>query len=131
LTFSCLRDDSRALRYDSCAYALYIRALFFSHFHPHANERYAQADELGTPYGVTVDFSTLEEGATVTLRDRDTSQQIRLPISAVVGLVKALVEQHPAVPLDEVGLGSEVAGCLEPFTWADATSKFPVVEASG
>ena len=49
---------------------------FFSHFHPHANERYARADELGTPYGVTVDFSTLEEGATVTLRDRDTSQQV-------------------------------------------------------
>ena len=38
--------------------------------------RYARADELGTPFGVTIDFETLEEGETVTLRDRDTAQQV-------------------------------------------------------
>jgi glycyl-tRNA synthetase len=42
--------------------------------------RYRRQDEIGTPYGVTVDFQTLEDD-TVTLRDRDTMRQIRLPVS--------------------------------------------------
>ncbi len=42
--------------------------------------RYRRQDEIGTPYGVTVDFDTLADN-TVTLRDRDTMRQIRLPIA--------------------------------------------------
>ncbi len=42
--------------------------------------RYRRQDEVGTPYGVTVDFDTLQDD-TVTLRDRDTMQQIRLKIA--------------------------------------------------
>ena len=41
--------------------------------------RYRRQDEIGTPYGITIDFQTLEDD-TVTLRDRDTMQQIRLKI---------------------------------------------------
>ena len=41
--------------------------------------RYRRQDEIGTPFGVTVDFQTLED-RTVTLRDRDTMQQERIPI---------------------------------------------------
>jgi glycyl-tRNA synthetase len=41
--------------------------------------RYRRQDEIGTPYGVTIDFQTLDDD-TVTLRDRDTMQQIRLKI---------------------------------------------------
>ena len=41
-------------------------------------KRYRRADELGTPYCITVDFDTVEKG-TVTIRDRDTMQQITLP----------------------------------------------------
>eukprot|EP00629_Pelagomonadales_sp_RCC1024_P000506 CAMPEP_0119263874 /NCGR_PEP_ID=MMETSP1329-20130426/3147_1 /TAXON_ID=114041 /ORGANISM="Genus nov. species nov., Strain RCC1024" /LENGTH=532 /DNA_ID=CAMNT_0007263613 /DNA_START=213 /DNA_END=1808 /DNA_ORIENTATION=+ len=44
--------------------------------------RYRRQDEIGTPFCVTVDFDTLEDG-TVTLRDRDTTEQIRLPIGEV------------------------------------------------
>ena len=40
--------------------------------------RYRRQDEIGTPFGVTVDFQTIEDG-TVTLRDRDTMKQQRLP----------------------------------------------------
>lgn len=41
--------------------------------------RYRRQDEIGTPYCVTVDFDTIEkEGQTVTLRDRDTTEQVRL-----------------------------------------------------
>ncbi|MDD2503190.1 MAG: glycine--tRNA ligase [Clostridia bacterium] len=45
-------------------------------------KRYRREDEIGTPYCITVDFDTLEDHA-VTVRDRDTMEQIRLPIDEV------------------------------------------------
>ena len=42
-------------------------------------KRYRRQDEIGTPYCVTVDFDTLEDGA-VTIRDRDTMKQERVKI---------------------------------------------------
>ena len=42
-------------------------------------KRYRRQDEIGTPYCVTVDFDTLEDGA-VTVRERDTMAQVRIPI---------------------------------------------------
>ena len=44
--------------------------------------RYRRMDEAGTPYCVTIDFQTLEDG-TVTLRDRDTMKQERLSVAAL------------------------------------------------
>ena len=41
-------------------------------------KRYRRQDEIGTPWGVTVDGQTLEDG-TVTLRDRDSLEQSRVP----------------------------------------------------
>jgi glycyl-tRNA synthetase len=41
--------------------------------------RYRRQDEIGTPYCVTVDFDSLEDGA-VTIRERDTTEQTRVPI---------------------------------------------------
>ena len=46
-------------------------------------KRYRRQDEIGTPYCVTVDFDTLENN-TVTIRDRDTMQQIRMPIDELI-----------------------------------------------
>ena len=43
-------------------------------------KRYRREDEIGTPYCITIDFDTLEDNA-VTVRDRDTMEQIRMPIS--------------------------------------------------
>ena len=43
-------------------------------------KRYRREDEIGTPYCITVDFDTLEDN-TVTVRDRDTMEQVRMPIS--------------------------------------------------
>ena len=43
-------------------------------------KRYRREDEIGTPYCVTIDFDTLNDN-TVTIRDRDTMEQIRLPIN--------------------------------------------------
>ena len=42
-------------------------------------KRYRRQDEIGTPHCVTIDFETLED-STVTLRDRDTTEQKRVPI---------------------------------------------------
>jgi glycyl-tRNA synthetase len=43
-------------------------------------KRYRRQDEIGTPLCVTFDFQSLEDGA-VTVRDRDTMEQVRLPIA--------------------------------------------------
>jgi glycyl-tRNA synthetase len=43
-------------------------------------KRYRRQDEIGTPYCVTVDFETLTDNA-VTVRDRDTMEQVRIPIA--------------------------------------------------
>ena len=42
--------------------------------------RYRRQDEIGTPYCVTVDFQTLDD-STVTVRERDTTSQVRVAIS--------------------------------------------------
>ena len=46
--------------------------------------RYRRQDEIGTPYCVTVDFDSLDDRA-VTIRERDSTTQERLPIDALVG----------------------------------------------
>jgi len=46
--------------------------------------RYRRQDEIGTPYCVTVDFDTLEDDA-VTVRERDSMQQERIPLSGISG----------------------------------------------
>jgi glycyl-tRNA synthetase len=46
--------------------------------------RYRRQDEVGTPLCVTVDFDSLEDQA-VTVRDRDTTEQVRVPIANLVG----------------------------------------------
>jgi len=45
--------------------------------------RYRRQDEVGTPFCVTVDFDSLEDNA-VTVRERDSMQQERLPIDKLL-----------------------------------------------
>jgi len=45
--------------------------------------RYRRQDEVGTPYCVTVDFDSIEDRA-VTIRDRDSLEQVRVPIDSLV-----------------------------------------------
>lgn len=53
--------------------------------------RYRRQDEIGTPYCVTVDFDTLEDQQ-VTIRDRDTMHQVRVPIADLVSILQDKVE---------------------------------------
>jgi glycyl-tRNA synthetase len=46
-------------------------------------KRYRRQDEIGTPYCVVIDFDTLEDG-TVTIRDRDTTEQKRVSVNEIV-----------------------------------------------
>ncbi len=46
-------------------------------------KRYYAQDEIGTPWCVTIDFQTLED-ATVTVRDRDSAKQERIPINSLI-----------------------------------------------
>lgn len=52
--------------------------------------RYRRQDEIGTPFAVTVDYDSLED-QTVTLRDRDSMQQVRIPKDQLVDLIPALI----------------------------------------
>jgi glycyl-tRNA synthetase len=49
--------------------------------------RYRRQDEIGTPFGVTVDGQSMEDG-TVTLRDRDTLEQERVPIAGLAAEIE-------------------------------------------
>merc|ERR1740121_875910 len=66
--------------------------------------KYARNDELGIPLAVTFDFTTLED-STVTLRERDTCGQIRLPLKDVADLVRNL--------------------CAGEGTWTEIAAKYP------
>jgi glycyl-tRNA synthetase len=69
--------------------------------------RYARADELGVPFAVTVDFQTLIDN-TVTLRERDSTKQIRLNKVDVTPIISKIVRGK--------------------VTWADLTRKYPLVQ---
>ena len=68
--------------------------------------RYSRVDEVGVPFAVTVDFQSLVDG-TVTLRERDSTVQIRLPKDEISRLIFDIVHSRTC--------------------WEDAKSKYPVV----
>jgi glycyl-tRNA synthetase len=53
--------------------------------------RYRRQDEIGTPWCVTVDFDSLEDRA-VTIRDRDTLEQVRIPIDDLVAELRGRLD---------------------------------------
>lgn len=67
-----------------------VYALLAKHFPVDFDEtgsigkRYRRQDEIGTPFCITVDFETVENDNCVTVRDRDTMEQVRMPIDALV-----------------------------------------------
>ncbi len=63
--------------------------------------RYRRQDEIGTPYAITVDYDTLEDN-TVTIRDRDSTEQIRVPIERLPQILSGLIDGSTAFP--ELGL---------------------------
>ncbi|KAG8665907.1 Glycine--tRNA ligase 1, mitochondrial [Fusarium poae] len=70
-------------------------------------KRYSRNDELGTPLGITIDFQTAQDGS-VTLRDRDSTNQVRAEQEKIIDAIKSLVD------------GSK--------TWAQIESELPKFE---
>jgi len=69
-----LRDEGFAVEYDDSG---------------NIGRRYRRQDEVGTPFCVTVDPDTHADD-TITLRDRDTTGQVRVPVDAITALLAAL-----------------------------------------
>jgi len=89
--FPLLRKDGQPEK------ALELRDLLAQHFPVQYDQagsigrRYRRQDEIGTPYGVTVDHQTMQD-STVTVRDRDTMQQVRMSIDHLIPELKARIE---------------------------------------
>ncbi|MEA2075197.1 MAG: glycine--tRNA ligase [Euryarchaeota archaeon] len=69
--FQKLRDASFFVEYDNSG---------------SIGKRYRRQDEIGTPYCITIDYDTLEDD-TVTVRERDTMKQVRVPIAELKGVL--------------------------------------------
>lgn len=54
--------------------------------------RYRRQDEIGTPFGITVDYQTKDDN-TVTLRDRDSMEQTRIPIDQLVTTIQNKIDE--------------------------------------
>lgn len=87
--------DDRGISYDTDSSGVSI------------GKRYARNDELGIPCGITVDYQSLEDG-TFTLRDRDTTKQVRAKAEDILDAVEKMT--------------------LGRWTWADVQAKLPAFE---
>ncbi len=82
--FQKLRDEGILVEYDDSG---------------SIGRRYRRQDEIGTPYCVTIDYETLEND-TVTVRERDTMKQVRVPVAEVKDV---LLTYEPRSPLPKGG----------------------------
>jgi glycyl-tRNA synthetase len=53
--------------------------------------RYRRQDEIGTPFAITIDYQTKDD-RTVTVRDRDSMKQVRIPVDRIPEIIGALVD---------------------------------------
>ena len=54
-------------------------------------KRYRREDEIGTPLCITIDFETENDGC-VTIRDRDTMEQVRVPVGEIAAHIEAKID---------------------------------------
>jgi glycyl-tRNA synthetase len=89
-----LIEDENMIRIARKIYQDLVKAGFYVLYDESGSigRRYARADEIGVPLGITVDGRTLEDG-TVTIRFRDTREQIRIKIEDIVGWVREYLER--------------------------------------
>lgn len=70
--------------------------------------RYVRTDEIAIPYGITIDFDSLKEPYTVTLRERDSMSQLRIPLDEIADIVRNLA--------------------FDKVTWNEVSIKYPKFE---
>jgi len=72
-------------------------------------KRYARTDEIGVPFGITIDYDTVNKGL-VTLREALSMKQVQLPLDKVTSVVKSL--------------------CHREISWEDVTKEYPLFESA-
>ena len=93
--------------------------------------RYARTDEIAIPFGITIDFDSLKEPHSATLRERDSMGQVRIPVSLVITVSCSSDNDHPLfVPLFQL---NEIAAVVRDLsngktTWTDVEAKYPKFE---
>lgn len=71
-------------------------------------KRYSRNDELGIPFGITIDYESLEDNS-FTLRDRDSTKQVRASLDDILDAVTKMAKGK--------------------LTWADVQKKLPAFES--
>lgn len=71
-------------------------------------KRYSRNDELGIPFGITIDYDSLEDNS-FTLRDRDSTKQVRASLDDILEAIAKMVKGKT--------------------TWADVQKKLPAFES--
>eukprot|EP00978_Attheya_sp_CCMP212_P028110 scaffold96191_cov52-Attheya_sp.AAC.2 len=56
--------------------------------------RYRRADEIGTPFCITVDFDTIETDGAVTVRDRDSTEQVRIKMDDLIPYLSEQIDGY-------------------------------------
>ena len=77
-------------------------------------KRYARNDELGIPFGITVDFQSIEDN-TFTLRDRDSTKQVRSSEKDIIRAISRMIKGKES--------WSDVQGRLPAFESGDAAEE--------
>jgi glycyl-tRNA synthetase len=90
--FSLLKRDGMPEYADKLAADLRGVCPVFTDHQGSIGRRYRRMDEIGTPWGITVDHQTLQDH-TVTLRDRDSLEQIRLSADQVAAEIRQRLEK--------------------------------------
>jgi glycyl-tRNA synthetase len=92
--FPLLRNKPELVKKSEEIYRMIKKEIPAATFDDNGNigKRYRRQDEIGTPYCVTVDFDTIEKGAGVTVRDRDTGKQERVGERELVGYLAQKVK---------------------------------------
>ena len=73
-------------------------------------KRYARTDEIGVPFAITIDYQTLED-STATLRERDSTSQVRVPVAELPALVLRLTDME--------------------LTWREVAAQYPAQAQAG
>lgn len=88
--FPLLKNKPELTKKAQEVYALLKKDISSVAFDDNGNigKRYRRQDEIGTPYCVTIDFDTIEQGTGVTVRNRDTGKQERVKVEDLVSYLK-------------------------------------------
>lgn len=97
-------------------------------------KRYTRTDEVAIPFAITIDFDSLQEPHSVTLRERDSTKQLRIPVSEILHFLPLIAVEFFTIlfifDILQVDKAIDVVKELidGSLTWAQAESVYPTFE---